>query len=71
MFCVLLDFKFTPEDIKDEKSKILTYHRIIEAMKFAYARRPSLGDPDFINRTEVSDSIGFDFMIENSISPLV
>ncbi|CAH3021300.1 unnamed protein product [Porites evermanni] len=38
---------------KDLNSSILTYHRIIEAFKFAYAYRALLGDEDYWDVSEV------------------
>jgi len=51
---ILDGYNFTSESIKDLNSTLLTYHRISEAFKFAYARRPELGDGDFANMTDVS-----------------
>jgi gamma-glutamyltranspeptidase len=48
-----IDYKFNRTSIKNIDSKILTYHRIVEAMKFAYARRPYFGDPEFVKDPEV------------------
>lgn len=47
-------YNFTAGDLVTDASTTLTYHRIIEAFKFAYAKRTDLGDEDFVNVTEVT-----------------
>jgi len=41
------------DSVKGKSSTILTYHRIVEAFKFAYAKRSQLGDEDFVDVSEV------------------
>nr|XP_039254626.1 glutathione hydrolase 1 proenzyme-like [Styela clava] len=42
---ILKGYQFNDDDLRE--NKILTYHRIIEAMKFAYCKKRRLGDTDF------------------------
>ena len=41
-----IGYHLTSSDRDGTKASVLTYHRIIEAFKFAYAWRGQLGDPD-------------------------
>ena len=49
---ILKGYNFKREDIETRAKKPLTYHRIIEAMKFAFAEKSREGDPDFNHEYE-------------------
>ncbi|XP_071501290.1 glutathione hydrolase 1 proenzyme-like [Diadema antillarum] len=50
---ILEGYDFTAASIRSDNDKVLTYHRIIEAFKFAYAKRSALGDESFVDVTEL------------------
>ncbi|XP_041372130.1 glutathione hydrolase 1 proenzyme-like [Gigantopelta aegis] len=43
---ILSGYNFTPYDLLTTEKTVLTYHRIVEAFKFAFAKRSSMGDAD-------------------------
>ncbi|XP_071835000.1 glutathione hydrolase 1 proenzyme-like isoform X2 [Apostichopus japonicus] len=45
---ILEGYDLTPESISNNDRSVLTYHRMIEAFKFAYAKRSALGDEDYV-----------------------
>ncbi|KAI4897914.1 hypothetical protein NFI96_023117 [Prochilodus magdalenae] len=54
---ILSGYHFTADSVSSTEKKILTYHRIVEAFKFAYAKRSVLGDPKFLNIDEFIQNI--------------
>ncbi|RVE50892.1 hypothetical protein evm_004459 [Chilo suppressalis] len=54
---ILQGYNFTASSINTTDDKILTYHRIIEAFKFAYATRTKLGDMNFLNLEELMRNV--------------
>ncbi|GFO36690.1 gamma-glutamyltranspeptidase 1 [Plakobranchus ocellatus] len=50
---ILAGYNMKPSDVATIEGEILTYHRIIEAFKFAYGKGADLGDDDFVDVSQI------------------
>ncbi|XP_078338739.1 glutathione hydrolase 1 proenzyme-like [Crassostrea virginica] len=58
-------YGFNADSVSTPEKSTLTWHRIVEVMKFAYAKRSSLGDPDKENQ---SFKDGIESLVRNMTS---
>ncbi|XP_016766953.1 glutathione hydrolase 1 proenzyme isoform X2 [Apis mellifera] len=54
---ILDRFNFTRDSIADFNRTTLTYHRMIETFKYAYALRNDMGDKEFVDMKELTNNL--------------
>nr|XP_055048133.1 glutathione hydrolase 1 proenzyme-like [Misgurnus anguillicaudatus] len=65
MIKILNGYNISSSSLRTTESMILTYHRIIEAFRFAYARKGKLGDPRHVNVTNLIQEMISDKFADN------
>ncbi|GFO36688.1 gamma-glutamyltranspeptidase 1 [Plakobranchus ocellatus] len=50
---ILAGYNMQPSDVATKEREIITYHRIIEAFKFAFAKRTEMGDEFFVDISQM------------------